>query len=60
MNAVADLVNLLIASLYVDVDGVAGVLTPFSLLKAIGSRIRFPQFRLVRTKVRHSDLDGSV
>jgi hypothetical protein len=46
MNAVADLVNLFIASLYVAMDGVAGVLTPFSLLKAIGSLIRFPQFRM--------------
>jgi hypothetical protein len=47
MNAVADLVNLFIASVYVDMDGVAGVLTLLSLLNVIGSLIRFPQLPFV-------------
>jgi hypothetical protein len=47
MNAVADLVNSFIASVYVDMDGVAGVLTLLSLLNVIGSLIRFPQLPFV-------------
>jgi len=60
MNAVADLVNLFIASVYVDMDGVAGVLTLLSLLNVIGSLIRFPQLPFVVDQARHCDLDGSV
>ena len=60
MNAVADLVNLFIASVYVDMDGVAGVLTLLSLLNVIGSLIRFTQLPFVVVQARHCDLDGPV
>ena len=54
----AALVNLFIASEYIAMDGVAGVLTAFSFLHTVGSLICFPLLPFVLLQAKYFDLMG--